>query len=257
MRSLVIIALGCALSTNAASPARSGCSATDYASESIPVRTSPAADGESHQSIPKGKVSSLARVDAFGSPKGDWLQVRGGPFDGWVSSKYVVCRVSSEEAKDVIAQQAADVLQALKVADMAKLAQFVHPTKGLRFSPYASVDTKTDVILTASQLRDALQDPAKRVWGADDGSGAPIRLTFARYYRKFVYDRDFSKASHVTYNRADVGTKRAWENYPNGIVVEYGLPETASTPREHLLLAFEQHQGKWYLSGIIHDGWTI
>ena len=257
MRSLVIVALGCALSTNAASPARSGCSATDYASASIAVRTSPAADGESHQSIPRGKISSLARVDGFGSPKGDWLQVRGGTYDGWVSAKYVVCRVSAEEAKNVIAPQAADVLQALKTADMKKLAEVVHPTKSLRFSPYASVDTKTDVVLTASQLKDALQDSAKRVWGADDGSGAPIRLTFTRYYHKFVYDRDFSKASQVNYNRADDGTKHAWENYPNAIVVEYGLPETGSTPREHLLLVFEQHQGKWYLSGIIHGGWTI
>jgi hypothetical protein len=257
MRSLVIVALGCALSTNAASPARSGCFATDYASASIALRASPDADGDSHQSIPKGKLASLVRVDAFGSPKGDWLQVRGGPYEGWLSAKYVVCRVSPEEAKDVIAQQAGDALQALKAADMAKLAQVVHPTKGLRFSPYASVDTKTDVILTASQLKDAMQDSAKRVWGADDGSGAPIRLTFARYFHKFVYDRDFSRASHVSYNRADEGTKRAWENYPNGIVVEYSLPETGSTPREHLLLAFEQHQGKWYLSGIIHDGWTI
>jgi hypothetical protein len=256
MRSLVIVVLGFALSTHPA-PARSGCSATDYASESIALRTSPGADGDSHQSVPKEKISSLVRVDAFGSPKGDWLQVRGGPYDGWVSAKYVVCRVSSEEANDVIAQQAADVLQALKTADMAKLAEVIHPRKGLRFSPYSSVDSKTDVVLTASQLKDALRDPAKRVWGTDDGSGAPIRLTFTRYYHKFVYDRDFSKASHVNYNRADEGTKRAWESYPNAIVVEYGLPETGSTPREHLLLVFEQHQAKWCLSGIIHDGWTI
>jgi hypothetical protein len=257
MRSLVIVALGCALSTNAAAPARSGCSATDYASESIALRASPDAERDSSPSIPKGKVSSLVRVDAFGSLKGDWLQVRGGTYDGWVSAKYVVCRVSSEEAKGIVAQQAADVLQALKTADMTKLAEVVHPTKGLRFSPYASVDTKTDVVLTALQLKDALKDPAKRVWGAEDGSGAPIRLTFTRYYHKFVYDRDFSKALHVNFNRADEGTKHAWENYPNAIVVEYGLPETGSTPREHLLLSFEQHQGKWYLSGIIHDGWTL
>ena len=236
---------------------RSGCSATDYASESIKVRSEPSAKANSLQSIPREKTASLVREDAFASRSGDWLKVRGDQYEGWVSARDVVCRVPSPEAQNVVAKQAAEVLQALKTANMPELAGSVHPVKGLRFSPYATVDSKTDVVLTASQLSDALQDPAKRVWGADDGSGAPIRLPFARYYHKFVYDRDFAQAPQVTYNSENEGNKRAWERYPNAILVDYHLPETADLPQEHLRLVFEQHQSKWYLSGIIHDGWTI
>jgi len=257
MRSLVVVVVGLTLSSGAAVHDRSGCSATDYAPESIQVRSAPSPKANSLQAVPRGKISSFVRVDAFRSRGGDWLKVRGGQYEGWVPARDVVCRVPSQAAQDIIAAQAAAVLQALKAANMAELAGFVHPIKGLRFSPYASVDAKTDVVLTASQLNGALQDQAKRVWGGDDGSGAPIRLTFAGYYHKFVYDRDFAQSPQVTYNKGDKGTNQTWEQYPNAIVVDYRLPQTGGTPPEHLRLAFEQHQGKWYLSGIIHDGWTI
>lgn len=204
MRSLVIVVLGITLSSGAAAPDRTGCSATDYAHELIALRSEPSAKGNPLQSIPKKEAASLVRVDAFGSRSGDWLKVRDGQYDGWVSAKYVVCRIPSQQAQDIIATQAADVMRALVNANMPALAQFVHPVKGSRFSPYASKDT-TDVVMTASQLVGALQNPAKRVWGADDGSGDPIRLSFARYYHKFVYDRGFRSAQvHCRYRYDDM-----------------------------------------------------
>ena len=256
MRSLVIAILGFTLSSGARAPERNGCSATDYAHELIALRSEPGAKGNPLQSIPRKEAASLIRVNAFGSHGGDWLKVRGGKYDGWVSAKYVVCRIPSQEAQDIIAKLAAEVMQALKTQNMTALVQSVHPVKGLRFSPYASKDS-TDVVLTASQLVGALQNPAKRIWGADDGSGDPIRLSFARYYHKFVYDRDFAQAREIRYNSEDEQTNRARDQYPNAIVVDYGLPETGTAARERLRLVFEQHQSKWYLSGIIHDGWTI
>jgi len=256
MRSIAIVVLAF-ISSGPAPHNRSSCSATDYAPQSIKVRSAPATEANSLQLIPKEETSSLIRLDVFSSPGGDWLKVRDGQNEGWVSARDVVCRVSSQEAQTIIAKQAAEVLQALKTANMVELAQSVHPVKGLRFSPYAAVDAKTDVVLTAAQLKGALQDPAKRVWGADDGSGASLRLTFTRYYHKFVYDRDFAQAPQITYNSGDEGMNKAWERYPNAVVVDYRLPETGNLAQEHLRLAFEQHQGKWYLSGIIHDGWTI
>jgi hypothetical protein len=128
--------------------------------------------------------------------------------------------------------------------------------KGVRFSPIATVDAKRDVVLAARQLRRGLSDRTVRVWGFDDASGAPIRLTFAEYFRRFVFDRDFAAAS-PTYNEQSSGTEKALDQYPNGIVVDYFLAETEKIPGEHLRLVFEQHRGRWRLSGIIHDGWTI
>jgi len=256
MRSLVIVVLGITLSSGAAAPDPTGCSATDLADELITLRSEPSTKGTPLQYIPRREASSLVRMDAIGSRAGDWLKVHASQHDGWVSAKYVVCRIPSQQAQDLIAAQAADVMQALMKANMSALAQFVHPVKGLRFSPYASKDT-TDVVMTASQLADALRNPAKRVWGTDDGSGDPIRLSFAGYYHKFVYDRDFAQAPKITYNSEEKPINRAGDQYPNAIVVDYGLPETGTKPGEHLRLVFEQHQSKWYLSGIIHAGWTI
>lgn len=257
MRSFVIVVVGLTLSGAAAAHDRSGCSPTDYAPELIRVRSVPSTKGNSLQLVPRQRTSSLIRVDAITSHGADWLKVRDGLLQGWVSARDVTCRVPPQEAQEIIAKQAAEVMQALKSANMPELARSVHPLKGLRFSPYSPVDAKMDVVLTAAQLSGALQERATRVWGGDDGSGAPIRLTFARYYHKFVYDRDFAQAPEVTYNREDKGTNEAWELYPNAIVVDYLLPESPGTPQEHLRLVFEQHEGKWYLSGIIHDGWTI
>jgi len=256
MRSLVIVVLGITLSSGAAAADHTGCSATDYAHESIALRSEPSAKENPLHQIPKKEAASLVRVDAFGSRSGDWLKVRDGQYDGWVSAKYVVCRIPSQQAQDIIATQAADVMRALMNANMPALAEFVHPVKGLRFSPYASKDT-TDVVMTATQLAGALKNPAKRVWGADDGSGDPIRLSFAGYFHKFVYDRDFAQAPEITYNSKEEQSNRARDQYPNAIVVDYGIPETGTSPQVHLRLVFEQHQSKWYLSGIIHDGWTI
>ena len=257
MRSKLAVVVGLMLTISAAAADRSGCWANDYAGESINVRSAPSTTANILQSIPKEKTPSLVRVDASGSHSGDWLKVRGSQFEGWVSAREVVCRFSSQEAQEIIAKQADEVILALKDANMQELARSVHPVKGLRLSPYSVVDTKTDVVLTASQVQGALQDPVKRVWGGNAGSGAPIRLTFVRYYHKFVYDRQFAHAPQISYNRANKGTEQAWQDYPNAIVVDYRLPETSNVPQEDLRLAFEQHEGKWYLSGIIHDGWTI
>jgi hypothetical protein len=256
MRAVLTILLGITLASSAALGANV-CSATENAPETIHVRKEPGVSAQSLQIIPRQQVSSLVREDMFSGPGGDWLKIRGAHYDGWVSAREIVCRVPSQQAEDIIAKQAAEVLEDLESKNLPELARTVHPVKGLRFSPYATVDSETDIVLTASQLENSLQDPANRTWGADDGSGAPIRLSFLQYFQKFVYDRDFAHAPRVTYNIGNDNTRKAWEQYPDAIVADYRLPETGNKPEEHLLLVFEQYSGKWYLRGIIHGGWTI
>jgi hypothetical protein len=257
IKSILLSALVSCLATAPGAPAGFGCSATDVSSEPIVVRAAPNVKANAVQSILKDQASSLERRDTFAAGRrGDWLEVHATGLDGWVSAVDVACRTQPGHAQDAVGKQAEEAIEALKTKNMAALARVVHPMKGLRFSPIATVDAKRDVVLTASQLGRGFADPTVRVWGYDDGSGAPIRLTFAGYFRKFVYDRDFAAVS-PTYNSEDSGTEKAWEESPNAIVVGYFLPETEKVPEEHLRLVFEQHQGRWYLSGIIHDGWTI
>lgn len=258
MNSATIAVFAVLLSGGAAQDQQVSCAPTDYTPDSIDLRTAPSPSATSFQSIPSSQITSLIRLDAAATPKQDWLKVGpGGADGGWVSARDVVCRVPSPTAEQIIAKEAGELIQLLKSEDMTGLAQSVHPVKGLRFSPYAKIDPESDVVLSAEQLVKAPHDPEKRKWGGDAGSGKPLRMTFAAYYKKFVYDRNFAAAEHIMYNHPDEGTNRAWEHYPNAIVADYSLPQPGTSRGEHLRLVFEEHKGRWYLSGIIHDGWTI
>ena len=67
-------------------------------------------------------------------------------------------------------------VEALRDRDMARLAALAHPSRGVRFSPYAFV-SQADVVLMPAQLETARSDPTVYLWGAYDGTGDPISLT--------------------------------------------------------------------------------
>ncbi|MFK7693827.1 hypothetical protein [Paenibacillus sp. HJGM_3] len=172
--------------------------------------------------------------------------------------------VSPAQAKTWIEGRAAEVLQALKAQDMKKLAGYVHPELGVRFSPYTNVNKKTDMVIKADQLEKTFTDSAKRTWGAYDGSGEPISLSFAQYYAKFVYDHDYVKPEKTSYNEP-IGKGNTVNNtreaYPKAILVECYFsgfdPKLEGHDWASLKLVFEHTGTGWYLVGLVHDQWTI
>jgi hypothetical protein len=157
----------------------------------------------------------------------------------------------------------AQVLVALKAQDMATLAALAHPTQGVRFSPYAFVRDE-DVVFTPAQLSGAFSDSTVVAWGAYDGSGEPINLTFAAYYQEFIFDQDYTTAEAVSVNeRLGQGNSidNSQEAYPGAMVVEYHFPgfnpEYEGMDWVSLRLVFQEFEGRWVLVGIIHDQWTI
>ncbi|WP_127485498.1 hypothetical protein [Paenibacillus ehimensis] len=171
--------------------------------------------------------------------------------------------LSPAEAQKVIAKQAEAVIAALKHRDMKQLQRYVHPEKGVRFSPYATVDANHDLIVKAGQLPALLQDKTVYTWGTYDGSGAPIQLTFQDYYKRFVYDRDYAKPEKIGYNEivkqgnSIINIRQA---YPHSIFVEYHFSRGADNNEmgwSSLRLVFQKHGQGWYLVGIVHDQWTI
>ncbi|WP_051775554.1 hypothetical protein [Paenibacillus tyrfis] len=171
--------------------------------------------------------------------------------------------LSPDAAEKVIAGEAEAVIEALKHQDMKQLKRYVHPEKGIRFSPYATVDVKHDLVFKAGQLPGLLQDKTVNTWGTYDGSGAPIQLTFQDYYKRFVYDRDYAKPEKIGYNeivRQGNSVINIREAYPNSIFVEYHFSRDADHNEmgwSSLRLVFQQHAEVWYLVGIVHDQWTI
>jgi hypothetical protein len=158
---------------------------------------------------------------------------------------------------------AAAVILALKEDDMATLAAYIHPNKGLLFSPYAHIDTATAKVFPATGLP-ALTDTTVYQWGSYDGSGEPIALTFQQYYDKFVYDRDFINPETVGEDQI-IGTGNTIVNikdvYPESYVMDYYFsgfdPQYEGMDWESLILVLEELNGAWYVSAIVHSQWTI
>lgn len=160
--------------------------------------------------------------------------------------------------------QADAVLQALSEHNGAALATFVHPTEGVRFSPYGHIDLKNDVVLHAADIATIYTKDTKRTWGSYDGSGKPITLTFAEYSKKFIYDEDFLNAPEKATNQI-IGKGNTAVNiteaYPGSTFVEYHFngfdPQYEGMDWRSLRLIFTQIGNAWYLVGISHDEWTI
>jgi hypothetical protein len=158
---------------------------------------------------------------------------------------------------------AESALQALKDRDMATLAALAHPENGVRFSPYSFVLPEHQSF-SAESLANLLGDPTTYTWGAFDGSGEPIQMTFKDYFERFVYSKDFASAGQVGLDQR-LGRGNTLDNshefYPEAVVVEYFIPgenpEYGRMDWQSLRLVFQQVDGSWYLAGVIHDEWTI
>ena len=106
------------------------------------------------------------------------------------------------EAVDLEAARKAalELVAALKARDMATVARYAHPTQGVRFSPYAFVDPKTDQVWRAEELAGWFADTQTRVWGTEDGTGFDIERTPTAYYERFVFPKDFTTGATVSVN---------------------------------------------------------
>lgn len=164
--------------------------------------------------------------------------------------------------KAQVLAQAKKVVAALKNKDMRRLSDFVHPTKGVRFSPYGNLSDE-DLTFKKSQIPTLFLVRRTFVWGNYDGSGEPINLGFPQYFDRFVYDQDFARAPRVAYDRIIRQGNTAInikETFPSARFVEYHFPGTRKNNNldwRSLRLIFEKSGGRWYLVGISHDRWTI
>jgi hypothetical protein len=172
--------------------------------------------------------------------------------------------IPSEKAEEIIASQAERAILALKDQDFVKLADLINPDKGLRFSPYTNIDEAGGQIFTGEEIRNITVDTNSYLWGIRDASGFPIELTFIDYFDEFVYSQDFANAPVISFNH-EVGQGNMVNNisqvYPKAIIVEYHFPgfdpQYGGLDWESLRLVFTFKCGKWYLTALVHAGWTI
>lgn len=169
-----------------------------------------------------------------------------------------------EVAKEIIKETADKVINAISKRDAELISEYVHPEKGVRFTPYTHVSLENDVVFSKDQVKNFFKDENTYLWGHYDGSGEEIRLTPSEYYEKFIYTADFMNAEKIGYNEV-LSNGNMLENqfdvYDNPIIVEYYFsgfnPEYIGMDWQSLRLVFEEYEGSWKLVGIIHNQWTI
>ena len=167
-------------------------------------------------------------------------------------------------AARIIKETADKLIHAISDKDSETISDYVHPVKGIRFTPYTNVSVEHDVVLSAGKMKNFFKDQDAYLWGYYDGKGDEIRLTPGKYYDKFIYSEDFVNAKDIGYNEVlSYGNmvENQFEVYDNPIVVEYYFPgfnsEYAGLDWKSLRLVFEQYENSWKLVGIIHNQWTI
>lgn len=170
---------------------------------------------------------------------------------------------SSNTTPSVIAT-AEIIVVLLQAEDFVGLADFVHPTLGLRFTPYPYIDVMNDLVMTPTQVADFGTDTTVYTWGNYDGSGDVIQLTPIDYYASFIYNEDYANPEAIMWN-GPIGTGNMINNmstaYTTADYVEFHFsgfdPQYAGMDWSSLTLVFEQSGSDWYLVGVVHGQWTI
>ncbi len=194
----------------------------------------------------------------------DFKNIKGKVFDQSKNKIRLLKRVSFLEdkvAKQIIANRANEIVLAIKNKDMVKLSTFIHPNKGVRFSPSVYVEVKTALIFSATQIRNLLSEKTKYIWGVNEAG--TIKLTFSEYFNRFIYDRDYVNAKNISYSGVGFCGPIGYnlrEIYPEAIFVGYQSPKFVVSPEfncKHLGLVFEEKNDIWYLVGIVHGDHEI
>ncbi|MEI7885458.1 MAG: hypothetical protein WCI30_08930 [Clostridia bacterium] len=181
-----------------------------------------------------------------------------------LTTKFAELQALSSSSSATLLQTSLNVMQAIKDKDMNALAAYVHPTLGVRFSPYAHIDLVNHLSFAAINLPALLTDPTVYTWGSFDGSGDPINYKFSDYYDNFIYDEDYLNP-HLIGNNTIIGKGNLINNiataYPSASFVEFHFtgfdPQYTGLDWTSLILVFENVSGNWLLVGIVHSQWTI
>lgn len=154
-----------------------------------------------------------------------------------------------------------EILKSIKTKNYNKLATFIHPQDGVRFSPYANISLNDRKFLGSELIQLAKQ--SKPIdWGSSWDEGTEL-LTIGQYFKKFVYDVDFLNAELKSINKFhSQGTdlNNITDVYPGCDVTEFffsGFDEkNGGMDFRGLRLVFKLLDKHPFLIAIVHDEWT-
>jgi len=158
------------------------------------------------------------------------------------------------------------ILTEIKEKNYLSIAKYIDPILGVRFSPYAYVDTLNNVVLSKEtfQIEAGIPKQSKILWGVIDPTEKPIKMTLNQFMQKFVYDVDFAQPEKRSLDKFLGGGNSLnnlsevykgchfTESYFSGFEEKYQGYDWRT-----LRLVFKKRNDEFYLVGIIHDEWTI
>lgn len=166
----------------------------------------------------------------------------------------------------ILMKMTQNVLTAIKNKNYSAFANYIHPVEGIRFSPYAFIDTIKHIKFSKSAFNAQVNkaDSEMKVWGLFDGTGDPIKMTLNNYMNRFVYDADFIKPEKSSVNKFISGgnsLNNLSDVYKNCDFTESHFsgfdPKYSGMDWKTLRLVFKERNRRFYLVGIVHDEWTI
>ncbi|MCE3199205.1 hypothetical protein [Paenibacillus sonchi] len=256
LAALLLVLAACNSASEAEPQQTQGSPSPSASASAAPSASASAAPSTSASAAPSAPVSAVPSAPASAAPASSE------PAESQVPQ---APGVPEEGAPPTAMEAASTVLRALSRGNMETLASWAHPDKGVRFSPYAHVDTATDLVFTREQLEGLMKDSKPYVWGKFAGSGENIKLTFAEYFKRFVYDADFMNKAEISLNKG-LGQGTTLNNinevYPKDSYdfVEYHIagvdPANEGMDWRSLRLVFEKMGEDRALVGIVHDQWT-
>lgn len=180
------------------------------------------------------------------------------------SARGPVLSLKADATNAELVDYAYTLLGYVKSGDMSALSLTVHPVKGLVFSPYAAVNLTTNKCFTAAQVAGFGTDGNQYVWGIYDGSGSPISLTPQEYFKKFVFDKDYTRAAEIgvdTVVKAGNALENIRDVFPNCRFVDFHILGTTEGAGgldwSSLRLGFEKFNDELRLTAIVHSQWTV
>ena len=168
---------------------------------------------------------------------------------------------SPESVQSSVMNKAYQVVNLIKDEKMEELADYIHPKKGVLFSPYGKIDKKRAQVFMPPLFKDLFHNSKQLEWGTNPETGDPIRLNFDTYFDHYVYDAEYGETDFVTYDGVHKEANRVQNvegTFTESHYVEFFVPASEDTEGMEwkcLILVFSGYGGKPYLVGIIHDQW--
>lgn len=190
-----------------------------------------------------------------------WLPVETNDGDGWVNSAFLTESVSretfcgDEDVDDLLSQ----LEEAIADEDGELLAELVHPDRGLRLRLNW---WNEEIIVRGDDIGRLFVDDTAYDWGTEDGSGLPIRGSFAAVVMPRL-ELDLLDAGEWTCDEGLFGPTAGTTVLPEGYeaVRFYSAHRPAPADVEFdwgtWLIGVERWQGRYYLSYLVHYRWEI